>query len=98
MLLLLIFQPMPDWNTPYSAFSPLNRHTVRQSALFRYEAGVAPSTRVVQRIADCGEIIPQIHAVKTAMFAPLPAVKTDWLTLAHGKSCFVCVDVVFAQI
>jgi hypothetical protein len=35
---------MPKWNTSQAAFSPLNRHTDRKLALFRYEAGVAPST------------------------------------------------------
>jgi hypothetical protein len=43
---------MPKWNTPQAAFSPLNRHTDQKLALFRYEAEVASSTSLVQRVAE----------------------------------------------
>jgi hypothetical protein len=67
---------MPKWNTPQAAFSPLNRHTVRQSALFRYEAGVTPSTSLVQRIAGlCGELYHRYVGLKPFASLDYPPLK-----------------------
>ncbi len=87
MLLLLLEQPMPKWNTSQAAFSPLNRHTDRKLALFRYEAGVAPSTSLVQRIAGlCGELYHRYTGINPLCSLDYQPLKK----LANSRSRFCC--------